>query len=69
MQKNRDMAELTMMSKNDWINNELSYYHDALSQIAPYLNQEGVTLLREINNEIKLRGGLTACEASLKEGL
>ncbi|WP_173917123.1 cytosolic protein [Halobacillus sp. Marseille-Q1614] len=69
MDKQRDMAELTMMSKNDWMNNELGYYHYALSQIAPYLNQEGVTLLREINKEIKLRGGLSTCEASTEEFL
>ncbi|MCP3033397.1 cytosolic protein [Halobacillus sp. A1] len=60
----RDLSELNMMSKKEWENLELSYFHFSLSQMAPYLNQEGVSILREINNEIKLRGGLKQREAS-----
>ncbi|WP_431800411.1 cytosolic protein [Halobacillus andaensis] len=66
MYAGRDMSELSMESKQNWADTELGYFHYALSQTAPYLNQEGVTLLREINNEIKLRGGLTQREASLE---
>ncbi|MFG6149654.1 cytosolic protein [Halobacillus sp. B23F22_1] len=64
----RDMSELSMESKKNWQDRELGYFHYALSQTAPYLNQEGVTLLREINEEIKLRGGLKQREASWESG-
>ncbi|MCP3028844.1 cytosolic protein [Halobacillus sp. A5] len=64
MYAGRDMTALSMEPKDNWQDLELGYFHHALSQAAPYLNQEGVTLLREINNEIKLRGGLTQREAS-----
>ena len=64
----RDMTELSMESKQDWQDRELGYFHYALSQTAPYLNQEGVTILREINNEIKRRGGLKEREASWTNG-
>lgn len=66
MYEGRDMSELTMNAKQDWLEEELEYFHYALSQTVPYLNQEGVTLLREINAEIKLRGGLKHREASLE---
>ncbi|MBM7553845.1 hypothetical protein [Thalassobacillus pellis] len=58
MYDGRDMGELTMLSKHQWKEQELSYFHYALSQIAPYLNQEGTTMLREINEEIISRGGM-----------
>lgn len=58
MYTGRDMSELTMTSKQDWKNEELRFFHYSLSQIAPYLNQEGTTILREINEEIVNRGGL-----------
>ncbi|MFD1020601.1 cytosolic protein [Thalassobacillus hwangdonensis] len=64
----RDMSELSMMSKNDWQDKELSYFHFALSQIAPYLNQEGTVILREINEEIEQRGGLVRNEATWTSG-
>ncbi|MBH0231108.1 cytosolic protein [Halobacillus yeomjeoni] len=64
----RDLSQLTMESKQDWQDKELGYFHYALSQSAPYLNSEGVTMLREINNEIKRRGGLTKREATWTHG-
>lgn len=54
----RDMTELTMTEKTAWRDSELAYFHHALSQILPYLNTEGTTILREINEEITNRGGL-----------
>lgn len=64
----RDLSQLTMESKQDWQERELGYFHYALSQSAPYLNSEGITMLREINNEIKRRGGLTKREATWTNG-
>ncbi|WP_100406408.1 cytosolic protein [Bacillus solitudinis] len=54
----RDMTELTMMSKKDWTDKELAYYHHNMQQVTPYLNAEGVTIHREIIKEIESRGGL-----------
>ncbi|MFQ3546252.1 cytosolic protein [Halobacillus rhizosphaerae] len=64
----RDMSELTMEPKQAWQEKELGYFHYALSQAAPYLNQEGVAMLREINKEIERRGGLHAREATWTNG-
>lgn len=58
MYNERDMTELTMLPKNDWTDKELSYFHHSLQQMAPYLNSEGVTIHREIIEEIEARGGL-----------
>ncbi|ELK48812.1 cytosolic protein [Halobacillus sp. ACCC02827] len=64
----RDLSALTMESKQEWQDKELGYFHYALSQSAPYLNAEGVTLLREINNEIKRRGLKGSKEATWTNG-
>ncbi|WP_226585143.1 cytosolic protein [Halobacillus litoralis] len=64
----RDLAALTMEPKQEWQEKELGYFHYALSQSSPYLNAEGVTLLREINEEIKRRGGLSQDEATWTSG-
>ncbi|WP_186576709.1 hypothetical protein [Aquibacillus kalidii] len=58
MYTRRDMSALIMEEKSSWSKGELQYYHNALSQIAPYLNEEGTTILREINKEIIERGGI-----------
>lgn len=64
----RDMTELTMMSKQDWTNKELSFFHHNLQQITPYLNAEGVTIHREIIKEIISRGGMHHYDASYEHG-
>ncbi|GFZ90385.1 hypothetical protein GCM10010978_31770 [Compostibacillus humi] len=51
----RDFTELSMMSKEKWSNEELQYYQHALSQILPYINSEGLTILHEINKELHSR--------------
>ena len=53
----RDMTELSMMSKSDWQNNELNFFHRSFQQILPYLNAEGQSIYREIIEEIYNRGG------------
>ncbi|WP_078551938.1 cytosolic protein [Bacillus alkalicellulosilyticus] len=63
----RDMTELTMMSKKDWTDKELAYFHKNLQQVTPYLNSEGVTIHREIIKEIEARGGFKH-DASYEHG-
>ncbi|SDN32198.1 hypothetical protein SAMN04488137_4092 [Fictibacillus solisalsi] len=64
----RDMSELDMMNKKDWKDSELAYFHQSFQQITPYLNEEGVTIHREIIKEIEARGGLKSGEASYERG-
>ncbi|MFD1850480.1 hypothetical protein [Oceanobacillus bengalensis] len=52
----RDFTELSMMSKSKWKDDELNYYQHALSQLLPYVNAEGLTILHEINKELIRRG-------------
>ena len=54
----RDLTELTMMSKTDWKDSELAYFHQSMQQVVPYLNAEGQSLHRQIIEEIEARGGL-----------
>jgi len=56
MENIRDMTQLSMMSKTEWTDEELSHFHQSLQQIAPYLNSEGQTIHREIVEEITHRG-------------
>ena len=54
----RDMTELSMISKDEWKESELAFFHHSLQQIVPYLNAEGQSIHREIVEEIENRGGL-----------
>jgi hypothetical protein len=51
MYDGRDMTELSMMSKADWEESELDFYHHSFQQILPYLNAEGQSLYREVLEE------------------
>ncbi|WP_187695475.1 hypothetical protein [Oceanobacillus piezotolerans] len=51
----RDFSELSMMSKTQWKEDELQYYQQALSQVLPYINAEGLSILHEINEELHQR--------------
>jgi hypothetical protein len=64
----RDMTELSMMSKTDWTDSELAFFHHSLQQMVPYLNSEGQTIHREIIEEIENRGGLKRNEADYTHG-
>jgi hypothetical protein len=64
----RDMTELSMMSKKEWKNEELAFFHHSLQQVVPYLNVEGQTIHREIVQEITSRGGLNRSEATYTQG-
>lgn len=58
MYTGRDMSELSMMSKADWEDGELAYFHHSFQQIDSYLNAQGQTIQKEIMEEIQNRGGL-----------
>lgn len=58
MYNGRDMTELSMMTKADWKDSELAYFHHSFQQMVPYLNAEGQTIHKEVIKEIKNRGGL-----------
>ncbi|WP_409273914.1 hypothetical protein V1499_03710 [Neobacillus sp. SCS-31] len=64
----RDMTELTMKPKSEWEDSELAFFHHSLQQVVPYLNEEGVTIHREIVEEIERRGGLNRGEADYTHG-
>ncbi|PLR95399.1 hypothetical protein [Bacillus sp. T33-2] len=64
----RDMTELSMMSKQDWDDSELAFFHHSLQQVVPYLNAEGQALHRDIVEEIERRGGLKRSEADYTHG-
>lgn len=64
----RDMTELSMMSKTDWKESELAFFHHSLQQMVPYLNVEGQSIHREIIEEIERRGGLNRHEADYTHG-
>jgi hypothetical protein len=64
----RDMTELLMMSKSEWKESELAFFHHSLQQVVPYLNVEGQTIHREIIKEIERRGGLGHHEADYTHG-
>ncbi|WP_181917189.1 hypothetical protein [Virgibacillus dokdonensis] len=56
MEENRrDFTELSMISIQDWDKNELDYFQHALSQLLPYINPEGLSILHEINKEMQAR--------------
>lgn len=52
----RDFQELTMVSVNDWEIHELLYFHHAMSELAAYLNAEGVSIHSRIIHELEERG-------------
>ncbi|AEH49225.1 hypothetical protein [Parageobacillus thermoglucosidasius] len=64
----RDMTELSMIPKSEWKDSELAFFHHSLQQMAPYLNAEGLTIHREIMEEIEARGGLRNVEAAYASG-
>ncbi|RLQ92373.1 hypothetical protein [Falsibacillus albus] len=64
----RDMTELSMLSKKDWKESELEYFHHSLQQMVPYLNAEGQSIHKQIIEEIESRGGLKRNEADYTHG-
>lgn len=64
----RDMTELTMMSKSEWNESELAFFHHSFQQILPYLNAEGQRMYREIIEEMYNRGNHKRSEATYTHG-
>lgn len=64
----RDMTELSMISKTEWKDSEIAFFHHSLQQMVPYLNAEGQSIHREIIKEIERRGGLKRHEADYTHG-
>lgn len=59
----RDITELSMLSKSNWKDSELQYFHHSLQQMVPYLNSQGQSIHQQIIKEIENRGGLKRNEA------
>jgi hypothetical protein len=64
----RDMTELSMIPKAEWEKSELAFFHHSLQQMTPYLNSEGVSIHRQIIEEIENRGGLKQNAADYTHG-
>jgi len=64
----RDMTALSMISKSEWKDSELAFFHHSLQQMAPYLNAEGQSIHQQIIKEIEARGGLQRHEADYTHG-
>jgi hypothetical protein len=62
--RGRDMTKLSMISKKEWKDDELTYFHHSLQQITPYLNEEGRKIHRQIIEEIESRGGLPCIDSN-----
>ncbi|WP_044641091.1 hypothetical protein [Risungbinella massiliensis] len=58
MYAGRNLDELKMTTLSEWNLEELSYHHYMMSQLAPYINQEGTSLHVDMIKEIEKRGGL-----------
>jgi hypothetical protein len=56
----REFSELTMTPIDQWQLNELLYFHHAMSELAAYLNAEGVSIHSKIIHEIESRGPIGA---------
>ncbi|ADU29250.1 hypothetical protein [Evansella cellulosilytica] len=64
----RDFTELSMLPKQEWTDKELAYFHRNFQQVVPYLNAEGVSIHKDIVNELIDRGGLMHTEATWTSG-
>ncbi|MBB5175060.1 hypothetical protein [Texcoconibacillus texcoconensis] len=64
----RDMTELSMTKKTDWTEKELANAQHMLQQMLPYLNAEGVTMQKEIMQEMMNRDSFHHHEADDTHG-
>lgn len=64
----RDLLELSSIQTDVWSNQELHYYHEQMTQLAPYLNNEGVTIHQKIIHEMESRNQSHLSEASYMNG-
>lgn len=58
MDTERKMGDLEDVPVTEWTANELAFHHQTMSQLAGFLNSEGVSFHHTIINEIERRGGI-----------
>jgi hypothetical protein len=58
----RNLDELSMVPLSEWDLQELSYHHYIMAQMAPLMNQQGISLHHQLIREIERRGGLAALD-------
>ena len=54
----RKISELNNLPISEWDMKELAYYHENMSHLADFLNQQGVSIHHKIIEEIQNRGGV-----------
>lgn len=54
----RNLSELNDILMKEWDMKELVYHHRVMSDMADFLNQQGVSIHHKIIDEIKIRGGI-----------
>ncbi|MCS1352031.1 hypothetical protein [Mechercharimyces sp. CAU 1602] len=64
----RQLTELSDLPINQWKLEELAYYHTIISQLSPYINQEGISFHHRVVTEIERRGGLHFSDSSWDHG-
>ncbi|MGO4268559.1 hypothetical protein AB4Z22_01740 [Paenibacillus sp. TAF58] len=52
----RDFEELSSMKPSEWTEIELHYSHRAMSDLSPWLNEQGTHIHSQIIQEIERRG-------------
>lgn len=63
MYNGRNMDELSMVPLAEWDLEELSYHHFIMAQMAPLMNQQGISLHHQLIEEIERRGGIAGVDA------
>lgn len=54
----RSMDELVQVPLHEWEIHELAFFHHVMSQLVMVMNQQGVSLLHRIIDEMKRRNAL-----------
>ncbi|MBD0382350.1 hypothetical protein ICC18_19725 [Paenibacillus sp. WST5] len=57
--ESRDIQVLSSIKPSEWTAIELKYHHKSMSELAPWLNEQGTYMHGQIIQEIERRGGLT----------
>lgn len=60
----RNLELLHEVPYEQWRIEELAYHQDAMTSFKPYLNEDGLAILQQINAEIESRGGLPVYQAA-----
>lgn len=55
----RHIDELRMVPLSEWSLEELSYHHFMMSQMSPWMNQQGVSFHHQLIGEIERRGNIS----------